>query len=262
MKGRTMNKLITHGLLALLASTAFAVDVGEDESNEQLEMRMFGGYVRKAGSAKGKVVVLNAQQRVPKTDLLPALGKIASDIRPEIELKDTNEQLLPNPQPAIRSAGGNIGVVVVDDSRYPSLLIAPEEGWAIINVAALASDKPDTVKLAARTRKEILRGFALAGGCSFMARGPFVLRPSIRRASDLDFIKEECYGVEAINTLAYSLRYYGVTPWLVTTYENACSFGWAPQPTNEYQKAIWDKVHAIPQKPIKIEYNEKRDKGK
>ena len=36
--------------------------------------------------------------------------------------------------------------------------------------------------------------------------------------------------------------------------------GWAPQPTNEVQRAIWDKVHAIPDKPLTIEFNPKKDK--
>jgi len=34
--------------------------------------------------------------------------------------------------------------------------------------------------------------------------------------------------------------------------------GWAPAPTNEYQKIVWDKVHAIPQKPMKIEFDPKK----
>ena len=32
----------------------------------------------------------------------------------------------------------------------------------------------------------------------------------------------------------------------------------APAPTNEFQKAVWDKVHAIPQNPMKIEFDPKK----
>ena len=255
-----MNKVIIAIGLMLSASICLTAVGSDAETSEEIEMRMFGGYIRKSNSAKGKVVVLNAQGRIPRKSLLSAIEKIKLDIRPEIEWKDVDDAPLPNPQSAIKAAGGNIGVVLVDDSRYPSLLTAPEEGWAIINAAALAADKPDDAKLAARIRKEMMRGFALAAGCSFMARGPFVLRPNIRRPGDLDFIDEECYGVDAIGTLAHSLRYYGVKPWLVTTYENACALGWAPEPTNDYQKAIWKQVYAIPNKPLKIEYDPKKDK--
>ena len=42
-------------------------------------------------------------------------------------------------------------------------------------------------------------------------------------------------------------------PYLVAVQE-----GWAPQPTNDVQKAIWDKVHALPTEPIKIKPEEKK----
>ena len=55
-----------------------------------------------------------------------------------------------------------------------------------------------------------------------------------------------------------SLPYYGITPWYQTTYHKAVEEGWAPAPTNEYQKAIWDKVHAMPTAPIKIKPETKK----
>lgn len=36
--------------------------------------------------------------------------------------------------------------------------------------------------------------------------------------------------------------------------------GWAAQPTNDYQKAVWDQVHALPDKPLTIEFDPKKDK--
>ena len=42
-------------------------------------------------------------------------------------------------------------------------------------------------------------------------------------------------------------------PYLVAVQE-----GWAPAPTNDVQKAIWDKVHALPTEPIKIKPEEKK----
>ena len=54
--------------------------------------------------------------------------------------------------------------------------------------------------------------------------------------------------------MAARLPELGVTPWKETTYKRACEEGWAPAPTNEYQKAVWDKVHAIPDQPLKIKY--------
>ena len=52
----------------------------------------------------------------------------------------------------------------------------------------------------------------------------------------------------------------GVLPAQRATYMKACQEGWAPPPTNDVQKAVWEKVHAIPDKPITIEYDPKKDK--
>ena len=54
------------------------------------------------------------------------------------------------------------------------------------------------------------------------------------------------------------LKNLGVTPAYQRTYKQACIEGWAPNPTNEYQKAIWDRVHAAPKNPMKIEFDPKK----
>ena len=59
-------------------------------------------------------------------------------------------------------------------------------------------------------------------------------------------------------TLERLLPTYGLMPWKQTTYKKACQEGWAPAPTNEYQKAIWDKIHSVPANPMKIEFDPKK----
>lgn len=36
--------------------------------------------------------------------------------------------------------------------------------------------------------------------------------------------------------------------------------GWGANPTNDVEKAIWDEVHALPDKPMQIKFDPKRDK--
>ena len=50
----------------------------------------------------------------------------------------------------------------------------------------------------------------------------------------------------------------GIEPIEIGTYYDACLIGVAPPPTNAVQKAIWDKVHAIPKTPMKIEFDPKK----
>lgn len=60
--------------------------------------------------------------------------------------------------------------------------------------------------------------------------------------------------------LVNNMKESDVRPYRVAKYSEACQEGWAPPPTNEFQKAIWDKVHAIPDKPMTIEFDPKKDK--
>ena len=55
-----------------------------------------------------------------------------------------------------------------------------------------------------------------------------------------------------------NLKSLGVTPMEVTTCRQVCRLGWAPAPANEYQKAVWEELHAIPTEPIKIKPEEKK----
>lgn len=229
-----------------------------EERARTSEMRRHGGTIRKPGSAYGKVVFLNAQKKVGSGEFKAALDEIEANVHPIWEIKDVESVSLPNPSADIKNHKGDVGVAIVDSDSLPALLLAPEEGWAVVNVAALSKGNPPADVLASRVRKELLRGFALAGGCAFMSRSQIVLRGDIRSPRDLDSIQEDSYGVEALMTLERMLPYYGVMPWKQATYKKACREGWAPAPTNEYQKAIWDKVHAVPATPMKIEFDPKK----
>ena len=222
--------------------------------------RRHGGYVRKAGSAHGKVVFLNAQKRVSAEELKPAFKEIDINVHPIWTLEKVDSVSLPNPKADIVKHGANLGVVLVESPNLPMLVTAPEDGWAIVNITAIAADETDAKKISSRVRKELLRAFALTGGCAFMARGAILLRGTVLTPKDLDLIPEESYGVDALVALENNLPNYGVMPWKQMTYKRACREGWAPSPTNEYQKAIWDKIHQLPTEPIKIKPETKKVK--
>lgn len=258
-----MKKLITGVAIAVVASAAFAEEAKPVrrhtmtpqqmvEHRRMMDMKRFGGIVRKANTASGKVVFLNAQKSVSAADLKPALDEIEESVAPLWELKDVEGVKLVNPAEDIRKAGGKVGVVLAESPDVPALLVAPEAGWAVVNVTPL-KDGASAEQLAHRVRVELLRAFALAGGCSFLTRDALVLRPDVRVASDLDLVKEVSYGVDAKFGLSRGLQNYGVTPWKRASYRQACKEGWAPSPTNDVQKKIWDKAHQLPTKPITIE---------
>ena len=221
--------------------------------------RRTGGTVRKPGSAQGTALFLNAQSRVSLGAMKIAFKEIDENIHPMYKVVSVDSVNLLNPKKDIEKYGGAVGVAIVDASELPALVVAPEDGWAIVNVARLADGTDSSDVIANRTAKELLRAFALSCGCAFMSRTQIVLRDDVRSPKDLDSKSiEPSYGVEAQMTLERLLPTYGLMPWKQTTYKKACQEGWAPAPTNEYQKAIWDKIHSVPAKPMKIEFDPKK----
>ena len=86
-----------------------------------------------------------------------------------------------------------------------------------------------------------------------MPRGP----ASPRRLARARWL---CIRLGAYVRFAPYAKGYGITPAIESTYRKACKEGWAPQPTNEYQQAIWDSFHELPTKPVKIEFDPAKGK--
>jgi hypothetical protein len=77
----------------------------------------------------------------------------------------------------------------------------------------------------------------------------------VKSLADIDAIQER-FGLDTIAHIRSSAPFYGLVPWYQTTYVKACEEGWAPAPTNDIQKAIWERVKADkergPTNPLKI----------
>ena len=63
-------------------------------------------------------------------------------------------------------------------------------------------------------------------------------------------------GKKVVGAMARNLNALGFKPRRRLTYRRACQEGWAPAPTNEFQKAVWEQVKADkergPANPITI----------
>lgn len=277
-----MNKVTTLGMFAAMVAVMTLASVGETggssvpgtnatkrvrkpltpeqvaEREERRNQRMTGGgIVRKDGSAKGAFVVLNAQTKVGEDDLSPVLAYIDRALAARTTLVKADVVSAGNIGAKIREAGATIGVGLVDDAMFPSLLVAPETGWAIVNVAKLGEKCPDGKTLASRVRKEILRSLAFTTGCAYTTMVDPLMR-DVTKPGDVDALQSEEFGLEIINRFSSSAPLYGLKPWYSATYKEACEAGWAPAPTNSYQRWVWKKVHSPPKNPIKIEYDPKK----
>ena len=205
-------------------------------------VRKEGGYVEMPST--GLVFrVVDAQKRVPREMVATYAHEIEDRMRFAVEVVDSE------------TGGGQAWVEIVDDPSMPSMLVAPDETWTRLNVAWLASDGPTEAKLAGRLRKQMWRATAYALGAGNSMYGPCLMQ-HIRTLADLDGDNAKTICPEPYGKMTQVADKIGLQSRLRVTYKKACEEGWAPTPTNDVQKAIWEQVKADkergPTNPITI----------
>ena len=158
-------------------------------------------------------------------------------------------ELLANP-----SSIGGVVVLYDGSAGQPVLTVFPENRITLLNVTPLgAGATPETFMT--RLVKEMWRAISFtAGGTT--SNTPFCVMQPVLSPSDLDKIKCVMASPDVTGQIYNHARKFGFGVIETSTYRAACKAGWAPPPTNEYQKVIWDRVKADkergPTNPITI----------
>ena len=233
-----MNKIIAVGFAVAFAAVSFGAET-------------VSGFFIKPGSAKGFIAVLNRQTKVEEKELAGAVESIRRD-RPFVFkfVKDDTE-----------AKDAAVVIRVVDEQGKPPMTVSPEIGRGEMNVAALVADvKSEAGKkkfLVSRARRELMRTIAYALGAGGTRFPGNIMSSVVLR--DLDYCNE-ALPADTLEALAHNAEKLGLKPEYVVPYEIACEEGWAPEPKTEEQKKIWKDVHALPENPIKIKFDPKKDK--
>lgn len=267
-----MKQLLIVAMVAL-CGVAFAADVAEKKEEPKKKMTLAerkarakrnilmrtGGYVVRPGTQTGKISYINGQKRVPEADLKKHTDKLAEILCIKIEMVP-GESAFSFKEIASqkKKLGANGAIFFIDDATMDdTMLVAPENGWAVVNFAALAKDKPTDEKLSVRAVREVWRSFAYLLGAANSNEPKCVMRP-ISSPGELDDLFAQSFCPEPLDKISSHLRAIGVESAVRKTYRQACIEGWAPAPENEFQKAIFEQVKADkergPTNPIKIEY--------
>ena len=224
------------------------------EELDRAIMKNVGGKLIKPGTRVGKMVYVNCQKAAPISWIRQNADTFAKFTRLPI---DVEEGEFAFPEPRIH---GNASLFVVDDPKLPTILHAPENRWAMVNVFQLKQGEGEKEPFfAARVQKELTRGFALLAGAQDSSQQGALIG-CITSPAQLDNFVDCRLPLDVISRLVKYSKGYGVDVGVVATYRKACQEGWAPAPTNEFQKAIWDQVRTLPSDPIKITYDPKIDK--
>ena len=214
---------------------------------KNMQMRRFGGTIRQPNSERGSIIFLN-KQSIVKAEILEGIVKRWSHrYKYVMEITENN----------VESSNERIVIKLEDLKRKERIILAPENFWVSINVRALNEDNPPKVVLDNRFEKEVKRAFAfVCGGTCSTSRGG--LCGIVDKISDLDSIIADKYTPDVDVRIANNLADTKIKPYRIVKYSEAVEEGWAPAPTNEYQKAIWERVHAAPKNPMKIEFDPKK----
>ena len=212
-----------------------------------------GGIIERDVQGSSAVIVNAAQGVIPMEHLEEAATSIRGLALVKVETASGD------PSKSYRPTAEHPAVVTVinDSTSDTTILVAPEQNWATLNVAPFLRDKPSKDVLASRMHKEIWRAMAMAMGAANSMTQPCLLR-QINTLRELDHTQNMLPSPQPINNMIEVADKLGIVRVHRATYRRACQEGWAPAPTNDIQKAIWDKVHEMPTEPIKIKPEAKK----
>ena len=255
--------VLTAQMVAFAAEKSTATLESQAAKREALMQKIYaktGGMLDRPHSKTGKFAFINMQTLVPSEDMKEPVATMIRVLRHDITLESPtgyNGFAIQSIPEYLRKQQVKGAIFLVEDDVLPSVLIAPETGWGVINVKFLNSDSPDPLLLAQRVRREMWRTFAMVNGGANTRMGKCVLQ-TVLSLKDIDALGAEAFCPEPVNQILEHLDALGVVKYQRATYAKACEEGWAPAPTNEYQQVIWDSYHASPTEPMKIKFDPAR----
>ena len=220
----------------------------------------FGGTITMWPKNPGLFVFVNCQKSIDAKFISKPVELIKDDFNVNIRFQNGNDTEfdLKRIPAELKGFGAKGGIYFINDPSLPLSLAAAEDGWGVLNIAPIMADSPDPVKLNKRLQKLINRLFANIHGIADPIMMPAcVTKPAVGLAG-IDALICTTFSPEANSKITAYLHKAGYKQCRVGTYYDACEEGWAPAPTNDVQKKIWNKVHKLPTKPLVIMPESKR----
>ena len=255
-----MKRLMMIAAVAALACDAFAAapSAAKAAANDpELAAKREAARLRRAqrvvcpDSQKGVVKFVNTQSKVGNAPLEAAVQGLYKECKLKYEVCTGDPVTPATATAAMKKAGANLAVFVVSDPDLPVTVVAPEARWAIVNVDALAADGTGGAKLDTRVLRFVHRSFLAAAGAMHSQFPGNVLATDDLR--EIDALEEAFIPIDVQQKIDMALPKAGLTPLRVVRYSQACREGWAPAPTNDIQRTIWNETHELPKNPLKLE---------
>jgi len=188
------------------------------------------------------ILFLNTQKRIPASTLQETFDRIQKLLHlPCVFLTKSATDPVADANKALADKKTAAVIVICDSPSQPALLVAPESRWVLVNVDALGGSDTQPDKLAERAHKELWRAFGYLMGAANSTYEHCLLKPVFSNA-DLDALSCSTISPEPFGKFMAQAKKLGIKIIRPTTYRKAVEEGWAPAPTNDIQRAIWDEL--------------------
>ena len=205
-----------------------------------------GGFIDMPGEGPDIVIVDSRS----KKDEAPAIVQetvsrvLRQGIRCQVSVVSTNSSASFSLAKSILKAGNALIVIVIFDggSDTPTLGIFPEDrigliNWSRLSIAGTEKDSED------RTIKELWRAIGFLHGVGYSMGTKCVMQPIVSPV-ELDANEWKIINPSSFPQMTKMAGKFGVKRGFRIIYEKAVRAGIAPQPTNDIQRAVWDRVMA------------------
>lgn len=202
--------------------------------------RRTGGMIHTG--TKGNVVYVNCKKAAPVEAVKEVSDLFSKNLRCNFSTIESEDSFaLSSVTSAVEKSGGNAAIFIMSDPVLPLSLVALEGRWALVNAAAASVDKPTPEVFKLRIQKLLIRvSTVLLGGAN--SEFQISAMQSVSSLEELDKMTGKGVDPRATMGMMRHLPRIGVVQDSFTTYRRACEQGWAPPPTNEYQRAVWEQI--------------------
>ena len=230
------------------------------KARDERVLKKTGGFIHQDAEGPQTLLVDARQKPTLTLDEVARVYKLATHLEAQVAKETRNganpltfaKKMLEERKPLMLVA------IIEGSEDLPALSVYPEERVGLVNADKLkGGDDPSQPEM--RVSKEVWRAIGFVGGLGFSPAENDIMQP-IYTIKELDANRYPFIQPMNMARMQGIWKRFGVKKERRIPYRVAVQEGWAAQPTNDVQRAVWNEVHSIPDKPITIEYDPKKDK--
>ena len=230
------------------------------KARDERVLKKTGGFIHQKAEGPQTLLVDARKKPTLTLDEVARVYKLATHLEAQVA-KETRGDASPLAfaKGLVESRKPLMLVAIIDGcEELPALSVYPEERVGIVNADKLkGGDDPSAPEM--RVSKEVWRAIGFVGGLGFSPEENDIMQP-FYTIKELDDSRYPFIQPMNMARMQKMWKHFGVKKERRIPYRVAVQEGWAAQPTNDVQKAIWEEVRKLPTKPMKIEFDPAKGK--